>query len=85
MAVLSGVLWGSAGIFVRILGDWGMDGATIVFSRVLIAVFIMGALILVTDRRMFRIKMSDLWIFIVCALSMVLLNLFYTCIFSDLD
>ena len=78
MAVLSGVLWGSAGIFVRILGDWGMDGATIVFSRVLIAVFIMGALILVTDRRMFRIKMSDLWIFIVCALSMVLLNLFYT-------
>lgn len=78
MAVLSGVLWGSAGIFVRILGDWGMDGVTIVFSRVLIAVFMMGALILATDRRMFRIEASDLWIFIVCALSMVFLNLFYT-------
>ncbi len=78
MAVLSGVLWGSAGIFVRILGDWGMGGATIVFSRVLIAVFMIGALILATDRRMFRIEASDLWIFIVCALSMVFLNLFYT-------
>lgn len=78
MAVMSGVLWGSAGVFVRILGDWGMDGTTIVFSRVSVAVVMMAVLILVTDRRLFRVKREDAWMFFLSAFSMVALNLFYT-------
>ena len=78
MAVMSGVLWGSAGVFVRILGDWGMDGTTIVFSRVSVAVVMMAVLILATDRRLFRVKREDAWMFFLSAFSMVALNLFYT-------
>lgn len=78
MAVMSGVLWGSAGVFVRILGDWGMDDVTVVFSRVSVALFMLALLISVTDRRLFCLKRGDVWMFVVSAFSMVALNLFYT-------
>lgn len=78
LPILSGVLWGAAGIFVRILSDYGMDGATIVFIRVAIAAVMMLALILVMDRTLLRFRARDVWLFVVCALCMVGLNLFYT-------
>lgn len=78
MAVMSGVLWGSAGVFVRILGDWGMDDVTVVFSRVFVAVIMLAILISITDCKLFRLKRDDVWMFVVCAFSMVALNLFYT-------
>ena len=41
LPVLSGIMWGSAGIFVRILTEYGMDSITIVESRVVPAVVIL--------------------------------------------
>lgn len=32
LPILSGIMWGAAGVFVRTLSDYGMDSATIVFS-----------------------------------------------------
>lgn len=78
LPILSGVMWGAAGVFVRTLSEWGMDSFTIVFSRVAIAAVMVLAVILVTDRSMLRIRLRDLWLFVACALSMVGLNAFYT-------
>ena len=78
LPILSGVMWGAAGVFVRKLSDFGMDGATIVFSRVSLAAVMMLAVILVSDRRWLRFDPHDLWMFVACALAMLGLNAFYT-------
>ena len=78
LPILSGVMWGAAGVFVRTLSDYGMDSATIVFSRVSLATLMMLALILVADRRWLRFERQDLWLFIACAVAMLALNAFYT-------
>ena len=78
LPILSGVMWGAAGVFVRTLSDFGMNGPTIVFSRVSLAAVMMLAVILVSDRRWLRFDPHDLWMFVACALAMLGLNAFYT-------
>ena len=78
LPILSGVMWGAAGVFVRTLSDYGMDSTTIVFSRVSLATLMMLALILVADRKWLRFERRDTWIFIACAIAMLGLNAFYT-------
>ena len=78
LPILSGVMWGAAGVFVRTLSDYGMDSATIVFSRVSLATLMMLALILLADRRWLRFERRDIWLFIACAVAMLALNAFYT-------
>ena len=65
LPVLSGILWGSVGIFVRVLTELGMDSFTVTSSRLALAAIIMAVVILVYDKSLFRIKIKDLWIFIV--------------------
>lgn len=65
LPVLSGILWGSVGIFVRILTELGMDSFTVTSSRLAIAAVVMASTILIYDKRLFRIRIKDLWIFFV--------------------
>lgn len=65
LPVLSGILWGSVGIFVRILSGLGMDSFTITSSRLILAAVIMGIVILVYDKRLFLVRLRDLWIFMI--------------------
>lgn len=78
LPIMSGVMWGAAGVFVRELSAFGMDGVTIVFTRVAVATLMMLALILSMDRRFLRIDPRDLWVVVLCALTMLGLNVFYT-------
>lgn len=78
LSILSGVMWGSAGVFVRTLSDAGMDQVTIVFTRMPLAVLMVLAVILLIDRRMLRLEVRDLWMFVLCAVSMLALNALYT-------
>lgn len=66
--VLSGIFWGSVGVFVRYLKAMEMDSFTIVESRVVVAVAILAIWLLIYDRKLFRIRVKDLWIF--CAASL---------------
>lgn len=65
LPVLSGILWGSVGIFVRTLSALGMDSYTIASSRLIGAAVIMALFLSVYDRKLFRLKIKDIWIFIV--------------------
>ena len=62
--LMAGTLWGSMGIFVRKLAGNGLGSLEIVALRSLGALFMTGAILLIYNRKLFRIKMKDIWCFI---------------------
>lgn len=62
-AVLSGISFGSVGVFVRIFTRAGFDNISILAARVLPAVLILLILFLVFDRSLLKIRIRDIWIF----------------------
>ncbi len=78
LPVVSGILWGASGIFVRQAGAMGMTTYTIVASRVIVAVAIMGIGMAFFDRSLLKIKRKDAWVFAAGGIfGMLGLNLFY--------
>ena len=64
MPIISGAMWGSAGIFVRKLTELGMNSYTVVSVRVVLAVLILAVWLGIYDRNLLKIKLKDLWIFV---------------------
>lgn len=62
--VIAGILWGSAGVFVRILNEFGMDRYTILSTRMLVASVILLLALLIFDREKLKIKSKDIWLFL---------------------
>ena len=78
LPILSGVMFGSVGVFVRILSAHGLDNVTILFLRAAFAALELCAVLLVTDRRLFRIRLRDLPLFLGTGIvGMLGLNLCY--------
>ena len=63
LPIISGICFGAAGIFVRELSKH-MNSTSIISSRVIVAIILLGLWIAVTDSSYFKIKLKDLWIFI---------------------
>lgn len=79
LPVLSGVMFGAAGIFVRELTAYGMSSSTVLFLRVSFAVLGMFLLILTGDRTRLRIRGGDFPLFLGTGLiGMLGVNLCYT-------
>jgi drug/metabolite transporter (DMT)-like permease len=77
--LLAGWMWGSVGIFVRPLDERGYTPLTIVFVRMAVAFAILFVCLFVFNRKLLRIKLKDLWVFICTALtSAIVLNVFYS-------
>ena len=55
LPILSGIMWGVTGVFVRFLSAGGLDNYTIVFTRLLVSAIILGAFILVTNWHDFKV------------------------------
>lgn len=77
LPILAGVMFGSSGIFVRTLTQNGIDSTTLLFLRFSIAILPLLIAILLTDTKLFKIKLSDIPLFLVCAMCIVGLNLCY--------
>jgi drug/metabolite transporter (DMT)-like permease len=75
--ILSGILFGSSGIFVRTLTQNGIDATTLLFLRFSIAIPVMLIAILATDKELLKIKLNDFKLLIITAMCIVGLNLFY--------
>lgn len=56
----AGVCWGITGFFIRVLNEAGFDSPTIVFSRMSVGTVLSGLLLLIMDRKRFRINISDI-------------------------
>ena len=64
LIVAAAVLWGMMGIFVRSLNGFGFGSMQIVALRVSFSAAMMGAVLLVKDRSLFKVKIKDLWCFL---------------------
>lgn len=61
--LISGILWGTMGLFVRPLTAMGYTRLHLVCVRAIVTVIVVGAAMLIRDRKAFKIKPSHLWIF----------------------
>ena len=77
LPILAGLMFGSGGIFVRTLTQNGIDSTTLLFLRFSIAIIPILIAILLTDRKLLKIGLRDIPLFLVCALCIVGLNLCY--------
>lgn len=86
MPIISGAMWGSAGIFVRKLTELGMNSYTVVSVRVILAVLILAVWLGIYDRNLLKIKLKDLWIFVAGGVvGMFGLNICYNFAISELS
>ena len=63
MPIITGIGFGSAGIFVRKLSG-NMNNTTIVASRLIVAVLLLGIWLAYSHPEYFKIHLKDCWIFI---------------------
>ncbi len=77
LPILAGIMFGSTGIFVRTLTQNGIDSTTLLFLRFSIATLPILLAIILTDKELFKIDLSDLPLFLVCAICIIGLNLCY--------
>lgn len=64
LIILAGCFWGSMGIFVRKLGTYGFSAIQIVSIRITLAALIFSLVLLVKDRRGFKISAKDIPLFL---------------------
>ena len=77
LALLAGACWGMTGVFFRQLTDY-FSQMEIVFIKMLVASLVLGIIILVKDPKLFRVKLKDLWVFLILGIvAMLLFNFFY--------
>ena len=77
LPILAGFMFGSSGIFVRTMTQNGVDPTTLLFLRFSIAIIPIAIAILLTDRKLFKIKLDDIPLFIICSICIIGLNLCY--------
>ena len=77
LPIISGILYGSSGIFVRTLTQNGIDATTLLFLRFSIAIPVMVIAILATDKKQLKIKLTDIKLLIITAMGIIGLNVLY--------
>ena len=77
LPIISGILYGSSGIFVRTLTQNGINATTLLFLRFSIAIPVMVIAILATDKKQLKIKLTDIKLLIITAMGIIGLNVLY--------
>lgn len=62
--LLSGMLWGCMGLFVRVLNKQGIASMDIVFLRAIVTAVAMVIFLFIFHRRMLKIHWKDFWCFL---------------------
>lgn len=64
LVVIAGTLWGIIGYFVRAFLELGLSSMQIVSIRMVISAVLFSLFALIFNRKLFRIKLKDLWCFL---------------------
>lgn len=76
--LLSAVLWGTAGLFVRSVQSYNVSQMQIVLMRSVFTVIVLAVVVFFKDKSLFKINIRDYWIFFLSGLfSIVLMNYSY--------
>lgn len=62
--LLAGMLWGSLGLFVRVLNAAGIQSMDIVFLRAVVTAVSMLIYLMIVNRKMLVIHLKDVWCFL---------------------
>lgn len=79
----SAFLWGTMGLFVKILSGIGFSLIQIVFVRTFPTALIMFLYLFITDRKLLQIRVRDLWMFF--GTGIVSFTFFNLCYFSSVQ
>lgn len=82
MVLLSGILWGTIGLFTIPLSKWGLDSVSITAVRSLITAILLGIFLLIFDKSLFRIKIKDIWTFF--GMGVISFSFFNICYFQSM-
>ena len=72
LVIVAGILWGSMGLFVRTFNAHGLATMEIVALRALVTSIVLFIVLLCYDKKLFKIKLKDIWCFIgtgVCSIA----------------
>jgi len=83
MILLAGILWGVIGLFTRQLNGAGLASMDIVALRASVTASVTGLILLFRNRRAFRIRLKDLWIFAGTGIGSIVF--FNTCYFKTVE
>ncbi len=76
--IIGASLWGIIGLFTRPMYEAGLSPLQITFVRCVVTMAVMTVAILVTNRKLFRIELRDIWMFIGTGIfSIVFFNVMY--------
>ncbi len=78
LILTAGILWGCMGLFVRPFNEMGLTTWDIVFLRAILTTVFMAVVLLIKDKRLFKIRLKDIWCFFGTGiLSIVFFNMCY--------
>ena len=83
LIALSGILWGLMGLFTTPLKANGIDSVSIIAIRSAITAVMLGALLLFFDKKLFKIKLCDLWRF--AGMGIVSFSFFNICYLKSIE
>lgn len=83
LAIGAGVFWGTMGFFRRSLEEIGLSAMGVIIVRCFFAAVIFAAVMLIVDRKAFKIKLRDAWVFLGCGILSLLV--FGWCYFKAMD
>ncbi len=64
LVALSGILWGLIGLFTTPLKSVGIDSISVIAVRSLLTAIMLGIILLIFNKKLFKIRLRDLWQFI---------------------
>ncbi len=80
--ILSGILWGLTGIYVRYFTGLGMSSPGVVWLRVTLAGLVLILFLLLKDCRLLKVRLKDIWCFM--GTGVLSLALFNFCYFTNI-
>lgn len=80
--ILASILWGTSGLFVRVLAPYDMTSLQMTFIRGLVAFICMAVFLLITDRSLIKTNFGEILLFIGSGLSFFLTA---TCYFQSMQ
>ncbi len=66
LIVLAGISWGLSGLFVRYFTTYGLSSLQIAAVRFITSPVIMLLFLLVKDKSLLKIRLKDIWMFLLC-------------------